>query len=148
MLLLCVLLISGCGSWVFPGEELRVDPGVIRDIRNIGKVVAEAKVETPWDGTTTVTEVLIIDVGNSNAQRVIEKAVSLLQGIGWKIVDRRLPVEMTSDKWENTVLGLEGIDFYRFDELEAPQVEKAIKDARVQAMSEALVVLELHPVDG
>lgn len=124
---------------------MRVDPGVIRDIRSNAKVVAEAKIEIPWDGTTTVTDVLIIDVGISNIQGATDEASSVLGNFGWKIVDDRSSVEMTSDKWENTVLGITEIDSYQFNELESPQVGKALKDAKVQTVPEALVVLEVHP---
>jgi len=143
-----LIIISGCGTWMFPGKEVAVDSGVVAEVKAKGNVVAQTKIPIPWDGTTTTTEVLILNVGVVGSQDAVEKASGLLEGLGWEIVDRRSPLEMVSKKWDKVVLGVVGVDSYSFDELDAPQVGQAIEEAKKDVKSESLVVIELHPTDG
>lgn len=145
-LLCALLLLTGCRSELFP-QELRVDPTVISDIRSIGKVLGETTIKDTWDGTTTITEILIIDVGTSDTQQALSKAVNILQKRKWTVSAQRLPesVRMNSSEWKNIRLMIYGMDFFESSGESDPQLKKLIKDA--QAKSEAPVVLELDRTD-
>ncbi|MFF5245445.1 hypothetical protein ACFY3V_14295 [Streptosporangium sp. NPDC000095] len=144
-ILLFVSLVSGCGSWVFPGKKLQVNPDVIRDIRDAGKVVSEADMEIPWDGSSTVIKILIIDTESPSVKEAINRSSNFLHSLEWKAIDQEDPLRMKSQKWKNVSLSMEPIDSYQFLELDSPQVTKAIEMARRQTMPEALMVLELYP---
>ncbi|MEV4161461.1 hypothetical protein [Nonomuraea dietziae] len=126
-------------------NEVRVEQGAVSDVRAAGKVLAESKIETIWDGTTTVTDVLIVDVGGSNIAAAMTTVVDRLQKSGWKVLNRGSSVQMASAKWTNTVLDIEGINTYVYDELEAPRTGK-IADARARVGAHVPLILELHPV--
>ncbi|MFI6509845.1 hypothetical protein ACIBCT_19760 [Streptosporangium sp. NPDC050855] len=148
MVVLCALLfLSGCRSELFPREE-RVDPGVVRDVRSIVKVLAETKDEVTWDGLTLVSEVLVIDVGSADSRQALSRASGLLQEHGWSIIDQQLPesVTMESSQREYVRLSLHGMEFVESVGPMDPHEERVLKDARTRGGSKALLFLELSPI--
>ncbi|WP_347589857.1 hypothetical protein [Acrocarpospora sp. B8E8] len=148
VLLCSLLLVAGCRSEYFP-RTVKADPGAVRELRDVGTVLEETRFEIAWDGLTTVSEVLIVDAGSSDTPEALGKAVEVLRKSGWEVTTDRLPewVELTSAKWGNASVSMQGIDDYQYDELFDPQVGTAIKDARARAGTGALMVLEAYPSD-
>ncbi|WP_152990361.1 hypothetical protein [Sphaerimonospora mesophila] len=144
VLLFVLLLLPGCRSELFP-KTLRVGPGIVQEVRSIGKVLLEKTDEDTWDGITTVTEILVIDVGSLRAREALEKAGNLLRERGWVISAQRLPdwVQMESGEWENVLLSIEGLEFYDSTEGLGPKERKAVNDPGGQVMSEGVVILKL-----
>lgn len=153
--LFCLFMLMGCRSELFP-TTLRVEPGVVSDMRGLGEVLAATQRDPSWDGETQVTEVLIIDVGtpasnatttNWDAMLTAEStAIDRLRSRGWLVVgDKdRDATQMESSRWEDTVLSLLPLAFADTDDFD-PQLIEAIKDARARGRSEALVALEASP---
>ena len=91
------LLASRCG--LFKPEALRVDPGVLDDVRSIGKVLAEATTEgVAWERGTEITNRFVIDVGGVNASEALKKASDLLRKREREVVTEKIPefVQMDS----------------------------------------------------
>lgn len=149
VVLLCVsLFLSGCRSELFP-RELRVSPDVVSDVSGIGKTLGRISTQETWDGTTTITETLMVDVGGSGTKEALAEAVELLQRRQWVVDDQRIPewVEMGSAKWENVRLTLHGMEFFESSGKSDPLLEGLIKDARAQAGSRTLLALGLYLSD-
>lgn len=147
LLLYSLSLLLDLHSEFFP-RTLRVDPGVVGEMRSIGKVLAEAEEEATWDGETRVAEILVIDVGSSSTEESINKAVSILRLRDWVVnYQNHDSLSMASSKWGNVDLWIKGIEFFKPNPNGAfrSRVKKIIDNVQERHNSEALIVLSLDP---
>ncbi|MBP2703902.1 hypothetical protein JOL79_08790 [Microbispora sp. RL4-1S] len=146
VLLSVSLLVSGCG--ILP-RTAEVDPGIVSDMRGIGKVLAETKTKSTWRGLTTVSQVAIVDVGGTNTGDALHRATELLRERGWVVVaqGRSDWVVMTSREWGEARLAANSLEFIESTGDLDPAEQKAILQARKSAGSNAPVVLEANPAD-
>ncbi|GII85545.1 hypothetical protein Ssi03_35350 [Sphaerisporangium siamense] len=143
--LTAMLLISGCDPALFQRES-RVDSIAVSDVSSIGKVLARTTTEDYGDGLTTINEVLVLDVGSSNAAEALDAASVSLRKLGWRVAIPRPPesVYLESSRWKGVRLFLYGLDFYESWAEPGPQEEKAISEARALTKSPAPLVVEMY----
>nr|WP_062336820.1 hypothetical protein [Herbidospora sakaeratensis] len=147
--LLCTsFLLAACFEAVAPVVR-RVDPYAVEDIREIGKVVGETTDWALWDSTTEISNVLVIDVGRPGPKGAVGTARRLLQERGWThVIDRHPTIEsMTSTRWPDIGLSIEGIEYHASHPGLNPDAEKLLKDAIAQTGSTGVVLLEAQRID-
>jgi hypothetical protein len=91
------LAISACGLWQ---STARVDPGLVAEMRTLGRVVANTTSEWYYDGDHDIFAILVIDVGATDADRALDQVVERLELHGWKTsTSSRHFVSMESRQW-------------------------------------------------
>ncbi|GAA1012769.1 hypothetical protein Aple_014940 [Acrocarpospora pleiomorpha] len=143
-----MFLLAGCIPGIFLRTE-RVDPGVLSDVRGIGKVVARTTTEYTWEGLTTITDVLVLDVGGVTGKQAVPRASERLVARGWTINIDRLPesVAMDSPEPENALVYIEGIAASESHNAADSKVLKMIQDLRTRPNPDGLVVVEAEPYE-
>ncbi|MEV5897906.1 hypothetical protein [Nonomuraea fuscirosea] len=142
-------LVTGCRSWVFPATS-RVAPELVADLRGTGRVLAATTTEWSWDGTTDVTDVLVLDVGGSSSRDALDRALGTLRARGWKAEGSPdlWRTRLESDKWDDAYLTVEPLTNYeatkseRLDEKLDTNNEALLKRLTEQNTRGQLVVLE------
>ncbi|GAA0982766.1 hypothetical protein GCM10009555_053220 [Acrocarpospora macrocephala] len=148
VLVISMFLLAGCIPGIFPRTE-RVDPGVLSDVRGIGKVVAQATTEYTWEGLTTITDIVVLDVGDVTGEQAVPRASDSLVARGWTINIDRLPESMSMDSPapENAKVYIEGITASESHNAADSKILKMIQDLRTQPNFEGLVVAEAEPYE-
>ncbi|MFI6485256.1 hypothetical protein ACIBH1_45610 [Nonomuraea sp. NPDC050663] len=78
---LAMVLVSACsGLWT---STARVDPGLVAELRTLGRVVAETTDEWYYDGEHDISVVLILDGGSAEGD-AFGQVVEALERRGWK----------------------------------------------------------------
>ncbi|MFF0572943.1 hypothetical protein ACFY19_17905 [Streptosporangium saharense] len=126
-----------------------MSPDVVSDVGGIGRTLGRTTIQETWDGTTSITEVLIVDVGGSGTEEAFNEAINLLQRRQWVIGDQQAPewAQMESTKWENVRLSLYGMEFVESSGESEPRLGNMIKEARAQAGSRTLLAVYLNLTD-
>jgi hypothetical protein len=95
------LMIAACGLWQ---TTRRVDPGLVAEMRTLGRVVAETTSEWYCDGVDDISAILVVDVGATDADRGLDQVVKGLELHGWKTLTSSLDLVSTeSSPWPTRV---------------------------------------------
>ncbi|MGP3913447.1 hypothetical protein [Nonomuraea sp. 10N515B] len=119
------LVVGGCG-WF--GGPIQVDPVVLNEVRRIGVVRGESKVQSDVNRRAEITNFFVIDVAGVNASDTLDKAVKNLQAQKWSIITENRPIRvvMKSDKWPEVHLTIASFDAMYLEE--APELRGMLGD--------------------
>jgi hypothetical protein len=122
--LCATLAVSGCGLL---HKTLEVDSAAVAEVRTIGKVVAQTKIEDTWKSTTQLDEFLLMDLGAVDYDAAHDKARDQLERLGWQSTHTIDWTRMISTKWKHTVLKIDSFKRYEsYGRPLEPQTEKAL----------------------
>ncbi|MBB6350932.1 hypothetical protein FHU36_007504 [Nonomuraea muscovyensis] len=126
------LILSGCVS-----NRHQVDPAVLKDVRSIGKVIAEATSEGVVDRGVDVVNTVVVDIGAKKEGDALNEAVRILERHGWRISADNRPtlVSMDSSKWVNAYLAVRPYNPAYFE-----YVPKALERIKQSSTKEESVV--------
>ncbi|WP_204060248.1 hypothetical protein [Microbispora corallina] len=146
--LIVVLLAASACSELFP-TTIRVDEGAISEVRTIGKVLAESETESTWDGVTSISKVLAIDIGDQGHADATTGAYKLLQKHGWLLSIDKHPqsIYMESHKWGHVGLMIKSVGYFDSHGGIDPDEDELVKDAFAKSNSNNMVVLEIEHTD-
>jgi hypothetical protein len=144
---LCGLSASACGTWVFP-SEVRVEPEVVNELRNVGQVLKEVEWKDTWGDVDFFGEVLVVDGRDPSSAAAVEDVVKRLGELDWKVANRPFGQwVMTTEKWKDVEVTVASVDAFIYDDVENTQVALAITQVTRRGGSGSPVILAARPLD-
>ncbi|GII76480.1 hypothetical protein Sru01_14620 [Sphaerisporangium rufum] len=116
----------------------------------MGKVVAKLTEENSWDGVTSYSEVLVMDVGSKDPSESLKKATVGLQKNGWKVERARPPetIFLRSKSSEHVTLMMYGIEFFEAERGSDPTLKRLVQEGQREAAPNSPVVIRMENEDA
>lgn len=129
--------------------DLRLDAGVVRELRGVGKILAEVEWDDTWGDVNIFGRILIVDGGEPDINAAVAGVTARLEKLDWKVKGRYADqIFMESGSWENVLLEVERADTFSFDELKEGRVGLAIQSATKRSENGTPVVMLVRPVES
>jgi hypothetical protein len=129
--------------------DLRLDAGVVRELRGAGKILAEVEWDDTWGDVNIFGRILIVDGGEPDINAAVAGVTARLEELDWRVKSRYADqIFMESARWENVILGVERADTFSFDELKEGRVGLAIQSSTKRSENGTPVVMHVRPVDS
>lgn len=129
--------------------DLRLDAGVVRELRGAGKILAEVEWDDTWGDVNIFGRILIVDGGEPDINTAVADVTARLEELDWKVVSRHAnQIFLESGSWENVILGVERADTFSFDESREGRVGLTIQSATKRSKNGTPVVMHVRPVES